>query len=90
MHVTELQTKHITELLEQAERMGIDGANRLRKQDLVFQIVRELIQSGQEFICSGTLEVLPDGYGFLRTATTFRPFRRILREHDNTRHKAFL
>ena len=70
MHVTELQTKHITELLEQAERMGIDGANRLRKQDLVFQIVRELIQSGQEFICSGTLEVLPDGYGFLRSAAT--------------------
>lgn len=70
MHVTELQTKHITELLEQAERMGIDGANRLRKQDLVFQIVRELIQNGQEFICSGTLEVLPDGYGFLRNAAT--------------------
>ena len=70
MHVTELQTKHITELLEQAERMGIDGANRLRKQDLVFQIVRELIQNGQEFICSGTLEVLPDGYGFLRSAAT--------------------
>ena len=70
MHVTELQTKHITELLEQAEKMGIDGANRLRKQDLVFQIVRELIQNGQEFICSGTLEVLPDGYGFLRSAAT--------------------
>ena len=52
MHVTELQTKHITELLEQAEKMGIDGANRLRKQDLVFQIVRELIHGGQEFICS--------------------------------------
>ena len=70
MHVTELQTKHITELLAQAEKMGIDGANRLRKQDLVFQIVRELIQNGQEFICSGTLEVLPDGYGFLRSAAT--------------------
>ena len=70
MHVSELQTKHITELLAQAEQMGIENANRLRKQDLVFTIVRELMKDGQEFICSGTLETLPDGYGFLRSAAT--------------------
>ena len=70
MHVSELQTKHITELLAQAEQMGIENANRLRKQDLVFTIVRKLMENGQEFICSGTLETLPDGYGFLRSAAT--------------------
>ncbi|UOP08290.1 transcription termination factor Rho [Alysiella crassa] len=70
MHVSELQTKHITELIAQAEQMGIENANRLRKQDLVFTIVRELMKNGQEFICSGTLETLPDGYGFLRSSAT--------------------
>lgn len=70
MHVSELQTKHITELLAQAEQMGIENANRLRKQDLVFTIVREMMKDGQEFICSGTLETLPDGYGFLRSSAT--------------------
>lgn len=70
MHVSELQTKHITELLAQAEQMGIENANRLRKQDLVFAIVRELIKGGQEFVCTGTLETLPDGYGFLRSPNT--------------------
>lgn len=70
MHVSELQTKHITELIAQAENMGIENANRLRKQDLVFTIVRELMKDGQEFICRGTLETLPDGYGFLRSPNT--------------------
>ncbi|MDO4433013.1 MAG: transcription termination factor Rho [Alysiella sp.] len=70
MHVSELQTQHITALLAQAEQIGIENANRLRKQDLVFTIVREMMKSGQEFICSGTLEILPDGYGFLRSAAT--------------------
>lgn len=70
MHVSELQTKHITELIAQAEKMGIENANRLRKQDLVFTIVRELMKDGQEFVCTGTLETLPDGYGFLRSPNT--------------------
>ena len=70
MHVSELQTQHISKLLEQAEQLGIEGANRLRKQDLVFAIVRQLMQQGQDFTCSGTLEILPDGFGFLRSADT--------------------
>lgn len=68
MHVSELQTQHITELLVLAEQMGIENANRLRKQELVYAIVREMMKDGQEFVCSGTLETLPDGYGFLRSA----------------------
>ena len=61
MHVSELQTKHITELLAIAEQKGIEGGNRLKKQDLVFQIVREMMKDGQEFVCPGTLDILPDG-----------------------------
>lgn len=70
MHVSELQTQHITSLLEQAEQMGIENANRLRKQDLVFAIVRHMMKEGVDFSCSGTLEILPDGYGFLRSPNT--------------------
>ena len=70
MHVSELQTQHISKLLEQAEQLGIENANRLRKQDLVFAIVRQLMKQGQAFTCSGTLEILPDGFGFLRSADT--------------------
>ncbi|STZ75668.1 transcription termination factor Rho [Bergeriella denitrificans] len=70
MHVSELQTRHISELLEMAEAHGIENANRLRKQDLVFAIVRQMMKQGESFTCSGTLEILPDGFGFLRSADT--------------------
>ncbi|WP_373741328.1 transcription termination factor Rho [Neisseria sp.] len=70
MHVSELQTQHISKLLDQAEQLGIENANRFRKQDLVFAIVRQLMKQGESFTCSGTLEILPDGFGFLRSADT--------------------
>ncbi len=70
MHVSELQTKHISKLLEMAEQHGIENANRLRKQDLVFSIVRHMMKQGESFSCSGTLEILPDGFGFLRSTDT--------------------
>ncbi|MCP2039766.1 transcription termination factor Rho [Neisseria sp. HSC-16F19] len=70
MHVSELQTQHVSQLLEQAEQLGIENANRLRKQDLVFAIVRLLMKQGESFTCSGTLEILPDGFGFLRSIDT--------------------
>ena len=70
MHVSELQTLHISKLLEMAEEHGIENANRFRKQDLVFAIVRQKMKQGESFTCSGTLEILPDGFGFLRSADT--------------------
>ncbi|HGN6548254.1 TPA: transcription termination factor Rho, partial [Neisseria gonorrhoeae] len=70
MHVSELQTLHISKLLELAEEHGIENANRFRKQDLVFAIVRQMMKKGEGFTCSGTLEILPDGFGFLRSADT--------------------
>ena len=70
MHVSELQTLHISKLLELAEEHAIENANRFRKQDLVFAIVRQMMKKGESFTCSGTLEILPDGFGFLRSADT--------------------
>ena len=70
MHVSELQTQHISKLLELATEHGIENANRFRKQDLIFAIVRKMIQKGETFTGNGTLEILPDGFGFLRTAVT--------------------
>lgn len=70
MHVSELQTQHVSKLLEMAEELGIENANRLRKQDLVFAIVRIMMKRGEGFTCSGTLEILPDGFGFLRSMDT--------------------
>lgn len=70
MHVSELQTLHISKLLEMAEEHGIENANRFRKQDLVFAIVRQMMKQNVSFTCSVTLEILPDGFGFLRSADT--------------------
>ena len=70
MHVSELQTLHISKLLEMAEEHGIENANSFRKQDLVFAIVRQMMKQNVSFTCSGTLEILPDGFGFLRSADT--------------------
>ena len=70
MHVSELQRQHVSELLTLAEQHGIENANRLRKQDLVFAIVRALVKKGESFTGKGTLEILPDGFGFLRSPDT--------------------
>lgn len=55
--------------LEMAEEHGIENANRFRKQDLVFAIVRQMMKQGESFTCSGTLEILPDGFGFYAAQT---------------------
>ncbi|MBN3860381.1 transcription termination factor Rho [Neisseriaceae bacterium PsAf] len=70
MHVSELQNLHVYQLLEQAEELKIENPNRFRKQDLVFAIVRQLVKNGESFTGKGTLEILPDGFGFLRSADT--------------------
>ena len=51
-----------------AEELGVEGASTLRKQDLMFSILKELAEDGEEIMGSGTIEVLPDGFGFLRSA----------------------
>ncbi len=68
MHLKDLKKKAPAELVEMAEELGVEGASTLRKQDLMFSILKAMAEDGEEIIGSGTIEVLPDGFGFLRSA----------------------
>jgi transcription termination factor Rho len=68
MHLKELKKKAPAELVEMAEELGIEGASTLRKQDLMFSILKAKAEDGAEIMGSGTIEVLQDGFGFLRSA----------------------
>ncbi|HBC23860.1 MAG TPA: transcription termination factor Rho, partial [Pseudomonas sp.] len=68
MNLTELKQKPITELLEMAEQMGIDNMARSRKQDVIFSLLKKHAKSGEEISGDGVLEILQDGFGFLRSA----------------------
>ncbi|GLR46768.1 transcription termination factor Rho [Sphingomonas astaxanthinifaciens] len=67
MHLKDLKQKTPAQLVAQAEEMGIEGASTLRKQDLLFSILKVRADSGAEIMGSGTIEVLNDGFGFLRS-----------------------
>src|SRR4026207_973606 len=67
MQLSELKNLHVSELLETATTNGIDGANRMRKQDLIFAVMRKRARGGEQIFGDGALEVLPDGFGFLRS-----------------------
>jgi transcription termination factor Rho len=70
MHLSDLKTKHVTELVDMALAMNIDNASRMRKQDLIFAMLKNYAKSGESIFGEGTLEVLPDGFGFLRSPDT--------------------
>jgi transcription termination factor Rho len=70
MHLSELKSLHVTELVDMAVANQIDGANRLRKQDLIFAMLKNQAKKGESIFGDGTLEVLPDGFGFLRSPDT--------------------
>jgi len=70
MHLSDLKNLHVTELVEMAIGNEIDGANRLRKQDLIFALLKNQAKRGESIYGEGTLEVLPDGFGFLRSPDT--------------------
>ncbi len=70
MHLSELKTLHVGELLEMAIASEIDGASRLRKQELIFALLKNRAKKGENIFGDGTLEVLPDGFGFLRSPDT--------------------
>ena len=67
MHLKDLKQKSPAELVAQAEEMGIEGASTMRKQDLMFSILKIQAENGVEIMGSGTIEVLNDGFGFLRS-----------------------
>jgi transcription termination factor Rho len=70
MHLSELKAHHVTQLVEMAVANGIENASRMRKQDLIFALLKSQAKKGVSIFGDGTLEVLPDGFGFLRSPET--------------------
>ena len=70
MHLSELKSLHVSKLLDWALDLGIENANRMRKQELMFAILKKRAKDGEQIFGDGTLEVLPDGFGFLRSPET--------------------
>ena len=70
MHLSDLKNLPVTELVEMAIANKVDGANRLRKQDLIFALLKNEGRKGESIFGEGTLEVLQDGFGFLRSPDT--------------------
>ncbi len=68
MHLTELKLKPINELVDLAESMGLENMARLRKQDIIFAILKSHAKNGEEIYGDGVVEILSDGFGFLRSA----------------------
>ena len=68
MNLTELKQKPITELLEIANQMALENMGRSRKQDVIFGILKKHAKSGEDIHGDGVLEILQDGFGFLRSA----------------------
>ncbi len=70
MHLSDLKHLPVTELVEMAITDEIDNASRMRKQDLIFAILKNKAKKGDSIFGDGTLEVLQDGFGFLRSPDT--------------------
>jgi transcription termination factor Rho len=70
MHLNELKALHVSEVLKQAEALEIENTGRMRKQELMFAIIKKRAKGGELVNADGVLEVLPDGFGFLRAPDT--------------------
>lgn len=68
MNLTDLKKKSVPELIQMAEKMKIEEAARSRKQDIIFSLLTEHAKNGEDISSSGVLEILQDGFGFLRSA----------------------
>ncbi|MDP3675183.1 MAG: transcription termination factor Rho [Novosphingobium sp.] len=67
MHLKELKKKTPADLVEMAEELGVEGASTMRRQDIMFAILKEVAEDGEQIMGEGTIEVLSDGFGFLRS-----------------------
>ena len=67
MNLVELKEKNISDLMDMAKTFGIDGATGMRKQDLIFSILQAQTEQNGVIYGEGVLEILPDGFGFLRS-----------------------
>jgi transcription termination factor Rho len=70
MHLNELKALHVSEVLKQAEELEIENTGRMRKQELMFAIIKKRARAGETIVADGVLEILPDGFGFLRSLDT--------------------
>ena len=70
MHLSDLKSRHISQLLDMAYSLDVENAQRMRKQELMFAILKKKAKTGEQIFGDGTLEVLPDGFGFLRSPDT--------------------
>ena len=68
MNLTELKSKPIHELVKLAESMGLENLARSRKQDIIFSILKAHARNGENIYGDGVLEILQDGFGFLRSS----------------------
>ncbi len=68
MNLTELKQQPATELVTLSEELGLDGLARSRKQDVIFEILKAHAKKGEDIHGDGVLEILQDGFGFLRSA----------------------
>ncbi|HEY5602252.1 MAG TPA: Rho termination factor N-terminal domain-containing protein, partial [Gammaproteobacteria bacterium] len=68
MNLSELKQKSAGELNDMALELGIEGMSRSRKQDIVFAILKQQAKNGEDIYGGGVLEILQDGFGFLRSA----------------------
>ena len=67
MHLSELKAIHVSELIKMGEALEIENVARMRKQELMFAIMKKRARAGEQVFGDGVLEVLPDGFGFLRS-----------------------
>ena len=70
MNLSELKKKSPPDLLTMAANMGIENISRSRKQEVIFSILKSHAKSGEDIFGDGVLEILQDGFGFLRSATS--------------------
>jgi len=70
MHLSELKAQHVSQLIAMGEALEIENVSRLRKQELIFALLKNRAKKGDSIFGEGTLEVLPDGFGFLRSPDT--------------------
>ncbi len=70
MNLTELKKKSAHELLELAVSMGMENLTRSRKQDIIFALLKSHARQGEDIYGDGVLEILPDGFGFLRSSNS--------------------
>ncbi len=68
MNLTDLKKKNPTELIELAQTIGVESVARQRKQDMIFSILKAQSRKGEDIFANGVLEILQDGFGFLRSA----------------------